>query len=104
MRDFSDAFESCDLILSPVAPTAACKIGEVAHDPLSMYLSDIFTLSANLAGLPGLSVPAGFTKSGLPIGLQLLGPHFDEGALLAAAHEFTQATPFMKKHPDLNQC
>jgi len=82
LNDFRAAWESCDLLISPVAPTPAWKKGEKVDDPLAMYLSDIFTLSTNLAGLPGLSVPGGFSSSGLPIGIQLQGPHFHEAALL----------------------
>ena len=78
MADFKKAFESCDVILSPVAPTPAFTIGEKTDDPLTMYLSDVFTLSANLAGIPGMSVPCGFSAQGLPIGLQLMGSHFNE--------------------------
>lgn len=82
LRDeFSRAFESCDVILSPVATTPAFKIGERISDPLEMYLNDIFTTSTNLAGLPGMSVPAGFSKSGLPIGVQLMAKHFDEQSM-----------------------
>lgn len=100
-NDFERAFEACDVILAPVAPTPAFKIGENAGDPLKMYLSDIFTLSANLAGIPGMSVPCGFSKEGLPIGLQLLGKHFDEGSLLKVAFNFEQATEFHKMKPEL---
>lgn len=101
MQDFKNAFESCDLILSPVAPTPAYPIGENTDDPLTMYLSDIFTLSANLAGIPGISVPCGFSKEGLPIGLQLMGNHFNEEMLLKVAYNFEQATDFHQKKPDL---
>ncbi|MFZ5569529.1 MAG: Asp-tRNA(Asn)/Glu-tRNA(Gln) amidotransferase subunit GatA [Thermodesulfobacteriota bacterium] len=101
MEDFRKAFESCDLLLSPVAPTPAFAIGEKTDDPLTMYLSDIFTISANLAGIPGLSVPCGFSQEGLPIGLQFMGRHFDEGTLLKAAYHFEQATDFHKKRPKL---
>lgn len=99
--DFTKAFEICDVILSPVAPTPAFKIGDNADDPLTMYLSDIFTLSANLAGIPGLSVPCGFSSGGLPIGLQLLGKHFGEEVLLKTAYNFEQATDFHKKKPEI---
>jgi aspartyl-tRNA(Asn)/glutamyl-tRNA(Gln) amidotransferase subunit A len=99
--DFSSAFEACDVIASPVAPTPAFKIGEKVDDPLTMYLTDIFTLSANLAGIPGMSVPCGFSKKGLPIGLQLLGNHFNEEMLLKVAYNFEQATDFHKKKPHL---
>ncbi|MCG6910063.1 MAG: Asp-tRNA(Asn)/Glu-tRNA(Gln) amidotransferase subunit GatA [Deltaproteobacteria bacterium] len=100
-QDFERAFEACDVIVAPVAPTPAFKIGENIEDPLKMYLSDIFTLSANLAGIPGMSVPCGFSKQGLPIGLQLLGRHFSEGSLLKVAYNFEQATDFHKKRPEL---
>ncbi len=100
-RDFQNAFETCDVILSPVAPEPAFKIGANTDDPLKMYLSDIFTLSANLAGIPGMSVPCGFSKTGLPIGLQILGPHFSEETLLKVAYNFEQATEFHKRKPVL---
>jgi aspartyl-tRNA(Asn)/glutamyl-tRNA(Gln) amidotransferase subunit A len=101
MEDFTNAFETCDVILSPVAPTPAFKIGEKVDDPLTMYLSDIFTLSANLAGIPGISVPCGFSSEGLPIGLQIMARHFEEGKLLKVAYNFEQATDFHKKKPAL---
>jgi aspartyl-tRNA(Asn)/glutamyl-tRNA(Gln) amidotransferase subunit A len=101
ISDFNNAFKTCDLIASPVAPTPAFKIGEKVNDPLTMYLTDIFTLSANLAGIPGMSVPCGFSKNGLPIGLQLLGNHFNEEMLLKVAYNFEQATEFHKQKPDL---
>lgn len=101
MEDFKKAFEICDVIVSPVAPTPAFKIGEKSDDPLTMYLSDIFTLSANLAGIPGISVPCGFSKDGLPIGLQIMGKHFSEGVLLKAAYNFEQATDFHKMKPEI---
>jgi aspartyl-tRNA(Asn)/glutamyl-tRNA(Gln) amidotransferase subunit A len=84
-----------------VAPTAAFKIGEKIDDPLTMYLSDIFTLSANLAGIPGMSVPCGFSTDGLPIGLQILGNHFNEEMLLKVGYGFERATEFHKKKPPL---
>jgi aspartyl-tRNA(Asn)/glutamyl-tRNA(Gln) amidotransferase subunit A len=101
IEDFKKAFEACDVILAPVAPTPAFKIGEKVEDPLKMYLSDIFTLSANLAGIPGMSVPCGFSSEGLPIGLQILGPHFHEGKILQVAYNFEQATDYHKKKPKL---
>ena len=101
VEDFKKAFEACDVIACPVAPTPAFKIGENIDDPLTMYLSDIFTISANLAGIPGISVPCGFSSSGLPIGLQLLGKHFDEAGLFRAAYNFEQATEHHKRKPDL---
>jgi aspartyl-tRNA(Asn)/glutamyl-tRNA(Gln) amidotransferase subunit A len=94
MDDFKNAFQSCDLLLSPVTPTPAFTIGDNTDDPLTMYLSDVFTLSANLAGIPGMSVPCGFSAGGLPIGLQLMGPHFSEGTLLKTAYHFEQTTDF----------
>ncbi|OQY13497.1 MAG: aspartyl/glutamyl-tRNA amidotransferase subunit A [Desulfobacteraceae bacterium 4572_19] len=96
MEDFKNAFTKCDIILSPVAPAPAQKIGEFAKDPLVMYLSDIFTISANLAGIPGISVPAGQSSTKLPIGLQLMGKHFDEKSLFKAAYCFEQAVHFNK--------
>ena len=101
MEDFKRAFEKCDVILTPVAPTPAFRIGEKVNDPLTMYLSDIFTLSANLAGIPGISVPCGFSSGGLPIGLQILGKHFDEERLLQVAYGLEQATAFHNKKPQL---
>lgn len=91
LQDFQNAFEQVDLILTPTSPTVAFRIGEKVGDPLSMYLSDIFTITCNLAGLPGISVPAGKNSAGLPIGLQLLGNHFQEDLLLRAAHNFEKA-------------
>ena len=101
MEDFKKAFESCDVLACPVAPTPAFKVGEKVDDPLTMYLMDIFTISANLAGIPGMSVPCGFSKEGLPIGLQLMGTHFNEGMLFKVAYNFEQATEFHKKKPNL---
>lgn len=100
-EDFKKAYESCDAILAPVAPTPAFPIGENVDDPLTMYLSDIFTLSANLAGIPGMSVPCGFSKEGLPIGLQIMGTHFNEEMLLRIAYNFEQATAFHGKRPEV---
>jgi aspartyl-tRNA(Asn)/glutamyl-tRNA(Gln) amidotransferase subunit A len=101
MDDFKKAYETCDVILCPVAPTAAFKIGENIDDPLTMYLSDIFTLSANLAGIPGMSIPCGFSADGLPIGLQIMGNHFNEEMIFKVAHAFEQATEFHKRKPNL---
>ncbi len=101
VRDFNKAFEICDVILAPVAPTPAFKLGAMTDDPLTMYLSDIFTLSANLAGIPGISVPCGFSSEGLPIGLQIMARHFEEGKLFNVAYNFEQATDFHKKKPKL---
>ena len=96
-RDFLDAFEKCDAILAPVSPIPAFKLGEKVDDPLQMYLSDVFTLPASLAGIPGISVPCGFTSENLPIGLQILGPHFREELILRIAYQFEQATDFHRK-------
>jgi aspartyl-tRNA(Asn)/glutamyl-tRNA(Gln) amidotransferase subunit A len=101
-QDFNTAFDACDVILAPVAPTPAFKFGENIDDPLRMYLSDVFTLSANLAGIPGLSVPCGFSKEGLPIGLQLMGNYFDEAAILNAAYFFEQQTDHHQQKAGLN--
>ncbi len=101
MEDFSKAFNQCDLILSPVAPTPAFKIGENTGDPLTMYLSDIFTLSANMAGIPGISVPAGFSSKGLPMGIQMMARHFDEISLLRAGFGFEHATELKTSLPVL---
>ncbi|MFQ5482597.1 MAG: amidase family protein, partial [Nitrospinaceae bacterium] len=101
LKDFEEAFQKCDLIAGPVSPVPPFKLGERLDDPLQMYLSDIYTISANLAGLPGLALPCGFTGDGLPIGLQLLGRTFDEATLLAAGHHFQQATDFHTRFPTL---
>jgi len=87
-RDFEDAFRQVDAIVTPTSPTAAFKLGEKVDDPLSMYLADIFTVTADLAGLPGISVPCGETREKLPIGLQILGKHFDEATILRIAHSY----------------
>ena len=100
-RDFDEAFKTVDIIATPTAPTAAFKIGEKSADPLQMYLSDIFTISVNLAGIPGISIPCGFTKNELPIGLQLLGRHFDEETILRASFAYEQATEWHKKRAKL---
>ena len=90
-RDFRDAFSRCDLIATPTSPTPAFKLGEKANDPLEMYLSDIYTITANLAGIPALSLPCGLSSTGLPIGIQLIGKQFDESGLLRAAYNLEQA-------------
>jgi aspartyl-tRNA(Asn)/glutamyl-tRNA(Gln) amidotransferase subunit A len=92
-RDYDQAFEKVDALLSPVSPTPAFKIGEKISDPLSMYLSDIYTVTANLAGIPALSLPCGFTDEGLPIGLQILANQFQEGTLLRFAEAYVRAFP-----------
>ena len=101
-NDFDRAFASVDLIAGPVTPTPAFKIGELVDDPLAMYLSDIYTIGANLAGLPGIALPAGMSSSGLPIGLQLTGPAFEEERLLRAARMFEANTDWHKKRPRLD--
>lgn len=93
-RDFRNAFASCDVVATPTAPTAAFKLGEKTDDPLEMYLSDIYTITANLAGVPGISLPCGLSSSGLPIGIQLIGRQFDEAILLRAARNLEQALGF----------
>jgi len=99
--DFKRAFEKCDIIISPVAPTPAFKIGENVDDPLTMYLTDIFTLSTNMAGLPGISVPCGFSATGLPIGLQMMATHFDEVTLLRAGYGLEQTLDIKGRFPDI---
>ncbi len=98
--DFQAAFRQCDVIAGPVAPTVAWKLGEKSADPVANYLADIFTLPASLAGLPGMSVPAGFGAGGMPVGLQLIGNYFGEAKLLNAAHRFQQATDFHLQAPE----
>jgi aspartyl-tRNA(Asn)/glutamyl-tRNA(Gln) amidotransferase subunit A len=98
-RDFDEAFRHCDVIVTPTAPTTAFKIGEKSQDPLQMYLSDIFTISINLAGLPALSLPCGFDDAGLPIGLQMIGKPFEEATILRVAHHYEQATEWHNKKP-----
>ncbi|MDD5557215.1 MAG: Asp-tRNA(Asn)/Glu-tRNA(Gln) amidotransferase subunit GatA [bacterium] len=98
-RDFEEAFGRCDVIATPTAPTAAFALGEKTADPLTMYLSDICTISASLAGIPAISVPCGFTAAGLPVGLQLMARPFEEGTLLRAAHAYEQATDWHRRRP-----
>jgi aspartyl-tRNA(Asn)/glutamyl-tRNA(Gln) amidotransferase subunit A len=98
-RDFEEAFKTCDVLLTPVAPTAAYKLGEKTADPLQMYLGDIFTVPASLAGICGLSVPCGFTPEGLPVGLQVLGPAFGEAAVLRAGGAYQAATDWHLRRP-----
>ena len=100
--DFDAAFRDVSIIACPVAPTTAFKLGEKIEKPLDMYLSDVFTLPASLAGIPGISVPCGFDDSGLPIGLQLMAPAFGEAELLTIAHAYEQATHWHKRKPALN--
>ncbi len=100
-RDFQRAFEQCDVIAAPVAPTPAFELGEKCDDPLTMYLSDIFTLSANMAGIPAMSVPCGFSREGLPIGLQLMATHFDEATLFRVGGDLEQALKIPDQRPPL---
>jgi aspartyl-tRNA(Asn)/glutamyl-tRNA(Gln) amidotransferase subunit A len=100
-QDYEKAFKEVDVIISPTSPTTAFKVGEKQEDPLSMYLSDIYTISANLTGLPAISIPCGFDSKGLPIGLQLTAPAFEEGVMLRAAHTYEQSTDHHTKKPAL---
>jgi aspartyl-tRNA(Asn)/glutamyl-tRNA(Gln) amidotransferase subunit A len=100
-RDFDEAYKTVDVIACPVAPTTAFKQGEHTGDPLAMYLEDVFTLPINLAGVPGLAFPVGFDSNNLPIGMQLLGPHFKEEVLFKTAHAYQQVTDWHKRFPNL---
>jgi aspartyl-tRNA(Asn)/glutamyl-tRNA(Gln) amidotransferase subunit A len=97
--DFQQAFQQCDVIAGPVAPTVAWKLGDKSADPVASYLADIFTLPSSLAGLPGMSIPAGFGEAGMPVGLQLIGNYLQEAKLLNVAHRFQQATDFHLQQP-----
>jgi aspartyl-tRNA(Asn)/glutamyl-tRNA(Gln) amidotransferase subunit A len=99
--DFEQAFEQVDVIACPVAPTTAFRIGEKTDNPIEMYLSDIFTISLNLAGMCGISVPCGFDAQNLPIGLQLIGPHLGESAILRVAHAYEQTHTWRQRRPAL---
>ncbi len=101
-QDFQKAFTQCDVIAGPVSPTVAWKIGEKSDDPVANYLADIYTLSSSLAGLPGMSIPAGFGAHGMPVGLQLIGNYFQEAQLLGAAHQFQLATDWHQKAPGVS--
>ena len=98
-EDFRSAFESCDAIITPTAPTPAFLIGEKVDNPLSMYLNDIYTVTANLAGIPGLNVPCGLSSKRLPIGFQLLGAYWSEPTLLKLGHAYETARPFTERPP-----
>ena len=100
-HDFDEAFKKCDVILTPTTPTPAFKIGEKTDNPLQMYLSDIFTISTNLAGIPGISVPCGFTAAGLPVGMQFLAGHFEEGKLIQIASAYEKNANIEKRRPQL---
>ena len=97
-NDFLAAFEQVDVILSPTSPIPAFRIGEKIDDPVSLYLTDIYTITANLAGVPGVALPAGFADD-LPVGMQLLGPYFSEPRLLNVAHQYQQATDWHTRAP-----
>ena len=98
--DFAQAFEKCDVIMGPTSPTTAFELGSRAGDPVQMYLSDIYTIAVNLAGLPGLSIPAGFDAAGLPVGLQLIGNYFTEARLLNVAHCYQRVTDWHRRVPE----
>jgi len=98
-QDFEQAFEVCDVIMGPTSPSTAFKLGAKSDDPVSMYLSDIYTISVNLAGLPGVSIPAGFDSKGLPVGLQIIGRYFGEERLLNVAHQFQQVSDWHRRRP-----
>lgn len=100
-QDFDNAFKNVDVIVTPTSPSAAFKIGEKAKDPLQMYLSDIFTISVNLAGMPAISIPCGFTRENLPIGLQIIGRHFDEESIFKLAYAYEQSTEWHLRRPSL---
>ena len=100
-RDFDKAFETVDVIVTPTSPTPAFKAGEKTEDPLQMYLTDIFTISLNLSGVPGISIPCGFTSKNLPIGLQIIGKHFDEESIFKISYAYEQATEWHKRKPSL---
>jgi len=100
-NDFAEAYRQCDIILGPTSPTTAFKLGEKADDPVQMYLSDIYTIAVNLAGLPGMSLPCGYDGQGLPIGLQLIGDYFSEARMLNVAHQYQLATDWHTRTPSL---
>ena len=98
-QDFAEAFKNCDVIMGPTAPTTAFNIGEKGDDPVQMYLSDIYTIAVNLAGLPGMSIPAGFGANGRPVGLQIIGNYFSEAKMLNVAHQYQKATDWHVRMP-----
>jgi aspartyl-tRNA(Asn)/glutamyl-tRNA(Gln) amidotransferase subunit A len=99
-RDFAAAFKQCDVIMGPTSPTTAFRLGEKSADPVQMYLSDIYTIAVNLAGLPGMSIPCGFDGGGLPVGLQIIGNYFDEARMLNVAHQYQLATDWHQRTPE----
>ncbi|MDO8932360.1 MAG: amidase family protein, partial [Rhodocyclaceae bacterium] len=98
-NDFTAAYRQCDVIMGPTSPSTAFRLGEKAADPVQMYLSDIYTIAVNLAGLPGMSIPCGFDRNGLPVGLQLIGDYFGEARMLNVAHRYQQATDWHLRRP-----
>jgi aspartyl-tRNA(Asn)/glutamyl-tRNA(Gln) amidotransferase subunit A len=98
-QDFTEAFKQCDVILGPTSPGTAFKIGEKSGDPVQMYLSDIYTIAVNLAGLPGMSLPCGFDRTNLPVGMQLIGDYFGEAKMLNVAHQYQLATDWHQQAP-----
>ena len=98
-RDFAEVFKRCDVIMGPTSPTTAFRIGEKMGDPVQMYLNDIYTIPANLAGLPGMSIPCGLDEKGLPVGLQIVGNYFAEARMLGIAHQYQQATDWHARTP-----
>ncbi len=100
-NDFDEAFKKFDVLVTPTSPTPAFKIGEKMDDPLTMYLADIFTVNCNMAGIPGISIPCGFSSAGLPIGLQIMAKPFDEEMIFRVAHTFEQNTEYHLKRPGL---
>jgi aspartyl-tRNA(Asn)/glutamyl-tRNA(Gln) amidotransferase subunit A len=98
-QDFTEAFKQCDIIMGPTTPTSAFNLGEKNDDPVQMYLSDIYTIAVNLAGLPGMSIPAGFGGNGLPVGLHIIGNYFDEARMLNVAHQYQQVTDWHTRTP-----
>src|SRR3990170_2381073 len=100
-QDFAEAFKECDVIMGPTSPSTAFNLGEKGDDPVQMYLSDIYTIAVNLAGLPGMSIPCGFGSNNMPVGLQIIGNYFDEARMLNVAHQFQQATDWHSRAPKL---
>jgi len=98
-QDFVEAFKQCDVIMGPTSPTTAFKLGEKGDDPVQMYLSDIYTIAVNLAGLPGMSIPCGFGDNNMPVGLQIIGNYFDEARMLNVAHQYQLATGWHTRAP-----
>jgi len=98
-QDFAEAFKQCDVIMGPTSPTTAFKLGEKGDDPVQMYLSDIYTIAVNLAGLPGMSIPCGFGENNMPVGLQIIGNYFDEARMLNVAHQYQLATDWHGRSP-----